>query len=91
MDGVNISVFQRLAEVELPVGVSRFWSRSFFGFIFGFGQPPFCRIGDFSDNKWQKWSIWGSAFILFNIWFWRAGECCDQCLNGSFWDMIKRC
>lgn len=22
-----------------------------------------------SDNRWQRWSVWGSSFILFNIWF----------------------
>lgn len=60
------------AEAELPIDVSRFWAPSFIWFYCWFFIATalfagFWRI--FSDHKWQKWSIWGSAFILFNIWF----------------------
>lgn len=60
------------AEAELPIDVSRFWAPSFIWFYCWFFIATalfagFWRI--FSDYKWQKWSIWGSAFILFNIWF----------------------
>ena len=60
------------ANAELPIDVSRFWAPSFIWFYCWFFIATalfagFWRI--FSDNKWQKWSIWGSAFILFNIWF----------------------
>jgi len=60
------------AEAELPIDVSRFWAPSFIWFYCWFFIATalfagFWRI--FSANKWQKWSIWGSAFILFNIWF----------------------
>ncbi|EKU52054.1 microcin B17 transporter [Acinetobacter sp. WC-323] len=60
------------ANAELPIDVSRFWAPSFIWFYCWFFIATalfagFWRI--FSDHKWQKWSIWGSAFILFNIWF----------------------
>ncbi len=60
------------ADAELPIDVSRFWAPSFLWFYIWFFIATalfavFWRI--FSDNKWQAWSIWGSAFILFNIWF----------------------
>ncbi|ENX39454.1 peptide antibiotic transporter SbmA [Acinetobacter sp. NIPH 2100] len=60
------------ADAELPIDVSRFWAPSFIWFYTWFFTATalfagFWRI--FSDNKWQRWSIWGSAFILFNVWF----------------------
>ncbi|MCH7394902.1 peptide antibiotic transporter SbmA [Acinetobacter dispersus] len=60
------------AEAELPIDVSRFWVPSFIWFYTWFFIATalfagFWRL--FSNNKWQAWSIWGSAFILFNIWF----------------------
>ena len=43
-----------------------------------------------SDNKWQKWSIWGSAFILFNIWFGVQVSVAINAWYGPFWDMIQK-
>ncbi len=60
------------AETPLPVGVSRFWEPSSLWFYIWFFVATALFAGFwrfFSDNKWQRWSIWGSAFILFNIWF----------------------
>ncbi|ENW21725.1 peptide antibiotic transporter SbmA [Acinetobacter haemolyticus] len=59
-------------ETALPIDVSRFWSPTFLWFYLWFFAATalfaiFWRF--FSDNKWQRWSVWGSAFILFNIWF----------------------
>ena len=50
-----------------------------------------CRFWRFlSDNKWQKWSIWGSAFILFNIWFGVQVSVAINAWYGPFWDMIQK-
>ena len=60
------------AHAELPIGVSRFWSAQFLWFYLWFfvSTVIFALFWKWkSDNKWQNWSIWGSAFILFNIWF----------------------
>jgi len=60
------------ADVELPIGVSRFWSPAFLWFYLWFLVSTTLFAGFWkimSNNPWQRWSIWGSAFILFNIWF----------------------
>ena len=81
------------AHAELPIDVSRFWAPSFIWFYCWFFIATalfagFWRI--FSDNKWQKWSIWGSAFILFNIWF---GVQVDVVINAwyqPFYNLIQK-
>ena len=81
------------AEVELPVGVSRFLSASFIWFYIWFlaSTALFAGFWRFlSDNKWQKWSIWGSAFILFNIWFGVQVSVAINAWYGPFWDMIQK-
>lgn len=81
------------AEVELPVGVSRFLSASFIWFYIWFLASTALFAGFwrfFSDNKWQKWSIWGSAFILFNIWFGVQVSVAINAWYGPFWDMIQK-
>lgn len=60
------------ANIELPIGVSRFWSPSFLWFYLWFFISTSIFAGLWhlkSDNRWQRWSVWGSSFILFNIWF----------------------
>lgn len=81
------------AEVELLVGVSRFLSASFIWFYIWFLASTALFAGFwrfFSDNKWQKWSIWGSAFILFNIWFGVQVSVAINAWYGPFWDMIQK-
>lgn len=81
------------AETELPVGVSRFLSASFIWFYIWFLASTTLFAGFwrfFSDNKWQKWSVWGSAFILFNIWFGVQVSVAINAWYGPFWDMIQK-
>ncbi|MCM1960047.1 peptide antibiotic transporter SbmA [Acinetobacter modestus] len=81
------------AEAELPVGVSRFLSASFIWFYIWFLASTALFTGFwrfFSDNKWQKWSVWGSAFILFNIWFGVQVSVAINAWYGPFWDMIQK-
>ncbi len=83
---------QGYASAELPIGVSRFWSASFLWFYLWFFISTalfaaFWRF--FSDNKWQRWSIWGSAFILFNIWFGVQVSVAINAWYGPFWDLIQ--
>lgn len=80
------------AEAELSVGVNRFWEPSSLWFYLWFITATalfagFWRI--FSDNKWQGWSIWGSAFILFNIWFGVQVSLAINAWYVPFWDMIQ--
>lgn len=80
------------ADAELSVGVSRFWASSslwfYLWFIVATGLfAGFWRI--FSDNKWQNWSILGSAFILFNIWFAVQVSVAINAWYVPFWDLIQ--
>lgn len=70
--GVIIGLPQGYAEAELAIGISRFWSPVFLWFYLWFFLATalfatFWRL--VSANRWQSWSVWGSALILFNIWF----------------------
>lgn len=83
---------QGYATAELPIGVSRFWSPSFLWFYLWFFVSTclfalFWRF--FSDNKWQRWSIWGSAFILFNIWFGVQVSVVVNAWYNPFYDLIQ--
>ena len=80
------------ADAELAVDVSRFWAPSFLWFYLWFFVATalfaaFWRI--FSDNQWQRWSIWGSAFILFNIWFAVQVNVAINAWYVPFWDLIQ--
>ncbi len=77
---------------QAPIGVSVFWSAPFIWFyiyyfivnaIFGI----FWQI--FSPHPWQRWSIWGSALIIFTTYF---GVQVTRAINawyGPFYDMIQ--
>ena len=83
---------QGYAEAELPIGVSRFWSPAFLWFYLWFFVSTcmfalFWRF--FSDNKWQRWSVWGSAFILFNIWFGVQVSVVVNAWYNPFYDLIQ--
>ena len=80
------------ADADLVIGVSRFWSPSFLWFYLWFFVSTcmfalFWRF--FSDNKWQRWSVWGSAFILFNIWFGVQVSVVVNAWYNPFYDLIQ--
>ncbi|WP_180115462.1 peptide antibiotic transporter SbmA [Acinetobacter sp. YH12140] len=80
-------------QAELPIGISRFWSPKFLWFYAWFFVATalfaaFWKIK--SDNPWQRWSVWGTAFILFNVWF--SVEC-NVVINAwynPFYDLIQK-
>lgn len=81
------------AEATLPVGVSRFWEPSSLWFYIWFVIATALFAGFwrfFSDNKWQRWSIWGSAFILFNIWFGVQVSVAINAWYVPFWNLIQK-
>ncbi|MCU4328047.1 peptide antibiotic transporter SbmA [Acinetobacter johnsonii] len=83
---------QGYATAELAIGVSRFWSPSFLWFYLWFfiATTLFALFWRFvSDNKWQRWSIWGSAFILFNIWFGVQVSVVVNAWYNPFYDLIQ--
>lgn len=73
--------------------MSRFWEPSSLWFYIWFFVATALFAGFwrfFSDNKWQRWSIWGSAFILFNIWFGVQVSVAINAWYVPFWDLIQK-
>lgn len=79
-------------DTTLPIGVSRFWSLPFLWFYLWFfvATALFALFWKFkSNNPWQGWSIWGSAFILFNIWFGVQVNVVINAWYSPFYDLIQ--
>lgn len=91
--GTVIGLPEGYHEAELPIGVSRFWSPAFLWFYLWYFLATaifaiFWRIK--SDNPWQRWSVWGSSFILFNIWFWVQVSVVINAWYSPFYDLIQQ-
>ena len=81
------------SDAELPIGVSRFWAPSFLWFYLWFFTATviFTLFWRFkSSNPWQGWSVWGSAFILFNIWFAVQVNVVVNAWYSPFYDLIQK-
>lgn len=91
--GEFIGFPQGYASAELPINVSRFWSAQFLWFYLWFFAATAIFAGFWkwrSDHKWQVWSVWGSAFILFNVWFGVQVSVAINAWYGPFWDLIQK-
>ena len=76
----------------LPIGVERFWSRPFLwfylyfavavGFFAGFWQTV-------APHPWWRWSILGSALILFSTYFQVQVSVAINDWYGPFYDLIQ--
>ncbi len=80
-------------EAELAIGVSRFWSPAFLWFYLWFfiSTILFAMFWRFkSSNPWQGWSVSGSAFILFNIWFAVQVNVVVNAWYSPFYDLIQK-
>ncbi len=91
--GTIIGLPEGYHEAELPIGVSRFWSPAFLWFYLWYFLATaifaiFWRIQ--SDNPWQRWSVCGSSFILFNIWFWVQVSVVINAWYSPFYDLIQQ-
>ena len=81
------------ATAELPIGVNRFWAPAFLWFYLWFFVATllFALFWKWrSDNPWQAWSIWGSAFILFNIWYSVQVNVVLNAWYNPFYDLIQQ-
>lgn len=70
--GIYLGFNQDYAKAVLPIGISRFVYPVFIWFYIWFFISilifaTFWKV--IANHRWHTWSIWGSAFILFNIWF----------------------
>lgn len=80
------------AAVDDPIGVQRFWTASALWFYVWFFVSTALFAGFWAmvrPHRWQRWSVWGSAFILFNIWFGvQVGVLVNAWYN-PFYDLIQ--
>ncbi|QTD65019.1 peptide antibiotic transporter SbmA [Acinetobacter towneri] len=84
---------QGYAEATLPIDVSRFWSPVFLWFYLWFfvATTLFAIFWKLKANHpWQRWSVWGSAFILFNIWFGVQVNVVVNAWYNPFYDLIQK-
>ena len=84
---------QGYAEATLPIDVSRFWSPAFLWFylLFFVATTLFAIFWKLKANHpWQRWSVWGSAFILFNIWFGVQVNVVVNAWYNPFYDLIQK-
>ncbi|MFW1859334.1 peptide antibiotic transporter SbmA [Acinetobacter defluvii] len=91
--GEFIGFPQDYANAELPINVSRFWSAQFLWFYLWFFAATAIFAGLWkwrSDHKWQAWSVWGSAFILFNVWFGVQVSVAINAWYMPFYDLIQQ-
>ncbi|RKG34562.1 peptide antibiotic transporter SbmA [Acinetobacter tianfuensis] len=91
--GTWIGFTEGYAKAELPIDVSRFWAPSFLWFYIWFFAATvlFALFWKWkSNNPWQAWSVWGSAFILFNIWFSVQVSLLINAWYNPFYDLIQK-
>ena len=80
-------------EAQLPYGVERFWAPSNVWFYIWYftSMSIFAIVWRVIDNnKWQRWSVWGSAFIIFNIWFNVQVNVAINAWYVPFYDLIQK-
>ncbi|UIP25801.1 peptide antibiotic transporter SbmA [Acinetobacter towneri] len=91
--GSLIGFPQGYAEATLPIDVSRFWSPAFLWFYLWFfvATTLFAIFWKLKANHpWQRWSVWGSTFILFNIWFGVQVNVVVNAWYNPFYDLIQK-
>lgn len=74
------------------IGVAVFWSKPFLWFYvyFALGVAIFYAFWSwYSPHPWQRWSILGSALILFIVYFQVQVSVAVNTWYGPFWDYIQ--
>lgn len=70
--GTYLGFPENYFDEKLTIGIGRFWSAQFIWFYLWYFMATtiFALFWQWkAGHRWQRWSVWGSAFILFNIWF----------------------
>ncbi|MCK2184187.1 peptide antibiotic transporter SbmA [Halomonas getboli] len=77
----------------LPIGASRFWSPSFLWFYLYYALCTGL-FGAFwcwrQPHPWQRWSIFGSALLIFLTYFMVQTSVAVNAWYGPFWNMIQQ-
>lgn len=82
-----------LSDPKIPISVTRFWSAPFLIFYLYFlicitvFALFWARI---APHRWQAWSIWGSALIIFITWFQVAVGVAINAWQKPFYDLIQK-
>lgn len=97
MGGENLGAMFGLppAAADAPpiIGASLFWSAPFLWFYVYFAVAVFAFYGFwalFSPHPWQKWSILGSALILFTTYFSVQVSVAVNAWYGPFYDLVQK-
>ncbi len=75
------------------IGASIFWSAPFLWFYIYFAVVTFAFYAlwaVFSPHPWQRWSILGSALILFTTYFSVQASVAVNAWYGPFYDMVQK-
>ncbi|WP_312688921.1 peptide antibiotic transporter SbmA [Kosakonia sp.] len=80
------------ASTDVPISASRFWSP---GYLLFYAYYAFC-VGvfaacwfTFSPHRWQRWSILGTALIIFVTWFLVEVNVAINAWYQPFYDLIQ--
>ena len=90
--GAALGLPPAAADAPPIIGVSVFWSKPFLWFYayFAVGVLLFYAFWRwFSPHPWQRWSILGSALILFIVYFQVQVSVAVNNWYGPFWDYIQ--
>ncbi len=75
------------------IGASVFWSAPFLWFYIYFAVAVFAFYAfwsAFSPHRWQRWSVLGSALILFTTYFGVQVSVAINAWYGPFYDMVQK-
>ena len=78
---------------ELVIGVSRFWAPSLLWFYIYFAGCVALFAGFWqiiNPHPWQRWSVLGSALIVFNTYMAVQASVAINAWYGPFYDLIQR-
>ena len=90
--GIGAAIGLAAPEGGLPVGVSRFWAGSFLWFYvyYAVAVAIFATAWQVvSPHPWWRWSILGSALILFTTYFQVEVSVAINAWYGPFYDLIQ--
>ncbi|WP_039055476.1 peptide antibiotic transporter SbmA [Enterobacter sp. Bisph1] len=80
------------ASAEVPISAARFWSASYLLFyayyLLCVGIFALCWF-TFSPHRWQRWSILGTALIIFVTWFLVEVNVAINAWYQPFYDLIQ--
>ena len=89
----HFPAFAKSFIAPLPTTVTRFWQLSYLWFYLYFWTAValFAIVWKIVDNHpWQRWSVWGSALIIFSTWFGVQVGVAINAWYAPFGDLIQK-